>query len=153
VHVGAALDQEFAELVVAVLRRGEQRAPAVTRDLIHVRAGLEQRSRRFEVTRAGRVDERRQLAAVGLALLLAPEAAAPAPGTRPGRVVRDGHEAERAALHAAADIERCELVDPLAERDPYALVALSDEIAQRFDVRIRVLAQDRQNLAPDRIPR
>src|SRR5690606_34584311 len=80
VHVGAVLDQEFAELVVAVLRRGEQRAPAVTRDLIHVRAGLEQRSRRFEVTRAGRVDERRQLAAVGLALLLAPEAAAPAPG-------------------------------------------------------------------------
>src|SRR5690606_34732212 len=64
---GAVLDQELAEPVVAVLRGREQRAPTVARRLVHVGAGLEQHARGLDAARARRVDERRQLAAVGLA--------------------------------------------------------------------------------------
>ena len=53
-----------AELVVAVLRRDEQRAPAVAGRLVDVGAGREQHLDRLEIVRARRVDQRRQPAAV-----------------------------------------------------------------------------------------
>ena len=81
---GAVLEQIRAELVVAVLRRDEQRAPAVAGRLVDVGAGRQQHLDRLEVVGARRVDERRQLAAIVRRLPPAHEAAPPPP-RRPDR--------------------------------------------------------------------
>ena len=64
VRIGAVIEQIRAELVVPVLRRDEQRGPAVAGRLIDVRAGRQQHLHRLEIVGARRDDERRQLPAV-----------------------------------------------------------------------------------------
>ena len=63
VGVGAMVEQKGPELVVPILRRDEQRAPAVVRHLVHVGAGREQDARRFQIVDAGRERQRREAAA------------------------------------------------------------------------------------------
>src|SRR5262249_1843467 len=69
VRIRAALEQVGAELVVAVLRGDEQRAPAVFAGLVHVRAGIEQDLHRIEVAFARREQQRRESAPLLLAAL------------------------------------------------------------------------------------
>ena len=65
VGVGAALNQELAQPVVPVVRRGQQRRPAVFGRLVHVGAGVEQDPCRLEIAFAGGKDQRCQPAAAG----------------------------------------------------------------------------------------
>ena len=57
------VEQKGPELVVPILRRDEQRAPAVVRHLVHVGAGREQNPHRFQIVRANREHQRREPAA------------------------------------------------------------------------------------------
>ena len=58
--VRAAFQQQLAELVMAVVGRGQQRRPPVFRGLIDVGAGIEQQLRRLEIAFASRKHQRRQ---------------------------------------------------------------------------------------------
>ena len=49
VRIGAVVKQIRSELVVPILRRDKQRAPAVPRDLVHVRSGGQQNLDRLEI--------------------------------------------------------------------------------------------------------
>ena len=64
VRIGAAFEEEFAELVMTVLRGREQRCEAELRRLIDVGAGIEQQLCRREIAFARREHERRQAAGV-----------------------------------------------------------------------------------------
>ena len=64
VRVGALVEEKRAELVIAVLRRDQQRAPAVAGHLVHVRAGGQQHLHRLEIVGANGIHQRRQRAAV-----------------------------------------------------------------------------------------
>ena len=64
IHVGAVVQQIRSELVVPVLRRDQQGAPAVSRDLVHVRSGRQQDFDGIEIVGANRIHQRRQLAAI-----------------------------------------------------------------------------------------
>ena len=52
IHIGAVLQQKRAELVVAILRRHQQGAPAVAGNLVDVRSGRQQGLHGIEIVRA-----------------------------------------------------------------------------------------------------
>ena len=64
IHIGAVLQQIRSQLVVAILRRDQQGAPAVARDLVDVRSRRQQRFHGIEIVGADRVDQRRQTSAI-----------------------------------------------------------------------------------------
>src|SRR5206468_1199396 len=64
VRVRALLEQKSSELVVAILRRDEQGAPAVARDLVDVRSRRQQNLRRLDIVRAGGIRQRREPASI-----------------------------------------------------------------------------------------
>ena len=64
------LEQERGQLVVPVLRRHEQRAPAVAAHLVHVGAGVEENPHRLDVVRSHRIHKGRELSGRGLGRLV-----------------------------------------------------------------------------------
>ena len=75
VRVGALFKQVFAELVEPVLRCDEQGTPAVAGHLIDIGSGIEQHADGFEAVCTCCIDQRCQLASIGLGLPAAATAA------------------------------------------------------------------------------
>ncbi len=64
IHIGAVVQQIRSELVVPILRRDQQGAPAIAGDLVHVRSRRQQDFDGIEIVGADRVDQRRETAAI-----------------------------------------------------------------------------------------
>ncbi len=60
IHIGAVVQQKRSQLVVPILRRHQQRAPAIAGDLVDVRSRRQQDFDGIEIVGANRIDQRRQ---------------------------------------------------------------------------------------------
>ena len=100
VHVRPALDQVRTHRPISAVGGDDERAGAVRRDIVHVGAGRQQVGRASDVSRAGRKQQRRKAAEIGLrhapdGVLIAitrVELNRPAPDARPGVDVRSSRE-------------------------------------------------------------
>ena len=74
IHIGAMLQQIRSQLVVSILRRHQQGAPAIVRYLVDVRSRRQQCFHGIEIVGAHRIDQRRKTTAIFRRPVFRPEA-------------------------------------------------------------------------------